>query len=159
MKYFKIIINIPMLIFTYIVFTILNLFYPIYKLLLNKYKQYQIKNITDEHKVFIDNCFNDFANKFDIEDIYKDKFIELLHQLSKYEIYYVEQINNNQYCYLDIRYILNIIELAKDSIVESNKVDTNNRKASYYENTKYSSMDNLIQEYLNKLSFQKLVRK
>lgn len=152
MKYIQIIIKLILFIPTFLILLATNTIYPIFELLYNKFKIFDIENITDEHIQNISQTFNDFTIKFKIEKAYQNKFIELLNTLSKYEKDYVQDINTKQYCYLNIRYVLAIIDQAKDAISELEKVNKDNRKASYYENTKYSSMDNLIQEYNDRLN-------
>lgn len=132
---------------TLIILFIINLFYPIINLLFNKYLQYSINNINEENIDNINKTISNSINKLNIDKIYQDDFIKLIEILSKYEKSYVKEIKTNQLCYLQIRYVFRILELAQEAILKMNEVNTNNRKVSYYENTKYSSMDNLIEEY------------
>lgn len=126
---------------------IINFFYPIFNLLFNKYIRYSINNIKEEDKNIINKTINDFTSKLNIDTLYKDDFNKLITSLSKYEKIYVKDIKTNELCYFQIRYVFRILEQAQEAILKLNEVDSDNRKVSYYENKKYSSMDNLIEEY------------
>ena len=133
--------------FNFIIILMINLFYPVISLLFNKYLQYSINNINEEDIDNINKTINDSINRLSIDKIYQYDFIKLIKILSKYEKSYIKEIKTNQLCYLQIRYVFRILELAQEAILKLNEVNSNNRKVSYYENTKSSSMDNLIEEY------------
>lgn len=133
--------------FNFIILFIVNRFYPVINLLFNKYLQYSINNIYEENIDNINKTISNSIDKLNIDKIYQDDFIKLIKILSKYEKSYVKEIKTNQLCYFQIRYVFRILELAQEAIFKLDEVNTDNRKVSYYENTKYSSMDNLIEEY------------
>ncbi len=137
---------------TFIIISILNIYYPVMKLVSGKSKKFNIYNITDKEKEDINISINIFADKFNIIDEYKDEFFSIINKLSKYENYY-SYINKDQhFCYSNIRYVFNIIELAKDAIKALENVDKDNKSIAYYENSKSSSIDNLINEYTKELN-------
>lgn len=133
--------------FNFILLSIINLFYPIFDLLFNKYSQYSIENINEEDMNHINKTIDEISSELDINNLYKNDFNELIKSLSKYEKEYVKDIKTNQLCYLKIRYLFKILKLAKEAISKLEEVSTDDRKISYYENKKYSSLDNLIEEY------------
>jgi len=151
------IITIPIKIFSYIFLillplAILNIFYPVFKLLSNKSKRFFVENITPEHEKEIEKGIVNFANKFKIEDEEeKQKFYKAIKKLSKFETSYSYIVKDNQYCYFTIRYILHIIELAKDGITSlenTNKEDS----VSYYEEGRNSTLDKLLEEFKKELN-------
>ena len=135
-------------------FTIVNIYYPIFKLLYGKSKRFSTENITPEHKKEIKSCIESFANKFKIKDNEeKQKFYKAIDKLSKLEPSYSYIIKDKQYCYQGIRYILHIIELAKNGIIaleNTNKEDS----ISYYEEGKNSTIDKLLEEFTKKLEIK-----
>lgn len=131
----------------YTVLFIINFFYPIFDLLFNKYIQYSTNNIKEEDKNSINKTIDELSSSLSINNLYKNDFNKLIISLSKYEKIYVKDVKTIQFCYFKIRYTLKILEQAKEAISKLEEVTTDNRKVSYYENTKYSSLDNLIEEY------------
>jgi len=130
-------------------FTIINIYYPIFKLLYGKSKRFSLSEIPKEHQKEIEQTLEKFATKFKVED--NQKFYKIIDELSLIENSYFYIIKDKQYCYQKIRYIFNIIELAKDSLDSLAKVNKDNKAVAYYENTKNSSIDDLLEEFQKEL--------
>ena len=150
-KTISIIIILTNVFFILPLFAIINIYYPIFKLLYGKSKRFSMENITPEHKIEIENCIINFADKFKIkEDDEKQKFYKAIEKLSKLETSYSYIVKDKQYCYQNIRYVLHIIELARDGITaleNTNKEDS----ISYYEEGKNSTVNKLLEEFTKEL--------
>lgn len=152
----KKLIIIPINLFLYIFLILIplaitNIFYPVFKLLSGKSKRFLVKNLTDKHEKEIENCIMNFADKFKIKDEEeKQKFYNAIEKLSKLETSYSYIVKDNKYCYSLIRYVLQIIELAKSGITaleNTNKEDS----ISYYEEGKNSTVNKLLEEFTKEL--------
>ncbi len=126
-------------------FLILNLSYPVFKLLYNKFKLFSINHITPELKREMHSTIKSFSYRFQIED--KQKFYDLIEKFIKYEQSYVYDMKNEHYCYQRIRYSFRIIELAQEGIYKLSQVNKDNKTIAFYENRKNSSIDELIKEF------------
>ena len=148
MKFFRILFNLIFSNFIKLVIVIADKsYFSIYDILYNKFRIANINNITQEEQHNIKETYKYFAEQFEIEELYKDQFFDTLEKLSLKDISYVEDIKTQQLSHLNIRYVFYIIQNAKDAIEEINKVNKDNKKVSYYENSKYSSLDKLINEF------------
>lgn len=153
----KKIITFPIIILTNVffvlpLFAIVNIYYPIFKLLSGKSRHFFTEKIALEHEKGIQSCIENFAKKFKIkDDEEKQRFYKAINKLSKLETSYSYIVKDNQYCYFTIRYILHIIELAKDGITSlenTNKEDS----ISYYEEGKNSTLTKLLAEFEKELN-------
>lgn len=147
----QIIINITLVL---PLFLIINFKYPIFKLLYGKFNVLNLSNVTPEHQTNIDQTIRNFAEDFQINIKDQERFFRLIQKFSKAENFYVYDISEKEYCYLRIRYIFHIIELAQYALLALKQVSKDNKKICYYENKKYSSIEELIEELQAKLDNQ-----
>lgn len=132
-------------------FVIINIKYPIFKLLYGKFQLFNLLKITAEHKENLDLTIRNFTDDFQIDEEHQERLFKLIQKFAKVEQTYVYDISEKEYCYLRIRYIFHIIELAQYALVALAQVTKDNKKVCYYENKKYSSIEELIEELQNKL--------
>lgn len=135
-------------------FTIINFKYPIFKFLFGKFQLFNLKKITSDHQNDIDQTIKNFADDFQIDAEHQERFFALIQKFATVEQTYVYDLLEKEYCYLRIRYIFHIIELAHDAIIALANVTKENKKVCYYENRRYSSIEELIEELQAKLDNQ-----
>lgn len=133
------------------IFIIINFKYPVFELLFGKFCLLNLQSIIPEHQNYIDFTIKNFADDFGIEAENHQNFLNITGKLAKVEKMYVYDLQEKEYCYFRIRYIFHIIELAKYALFELNRISKDNKTIGYYEDTKYSSIDNLIKEFQAKL--------
>lgn len=150
--YFQLIVTIIVnIIFIFPFYTIINIKYPIFKLLYGKFKLFNLITVSPEHQDNINLTIRNFADDFQIDEEHQERFFKLIQKFAKVEQTYVYDILEKEYCYLRIRYIFHIIQLAQYALVALAQVTKDNKKVCYYENKKYSSIEELIEELQNKL--------
>lgn len=143
--------NLFLLIPFFMIVAIVNLKYPIFKLLFGKSRFFNLKTIKPAHRKSIDLSLKNFTDDFGIEAVYQQRFFNLIEKFAKAETTYIYDLIEKEYCYSRIRYIFHIIELAKYALFELNRISKKNKTIGYYEDTKNSSLDTLIKEFQDRL--------
>lgn len=145
------IILLPIRLLSLLFLVVVNFFYPIFDLLLNKFQLFNLQTIKPEHQDNIDLTLKNFSDDFGIEVENQQQFLNLICKLATVEKTYIYDIQEKEFCYFRIRYVFHIIELAKYALFELNRISKDNKTIGYYEDTKYSSINNLIKEFQAKL--------
>ncbi|EDZ61327.1 hypothetical protein SMGD1_2531 [Sulfurimonas gotlandica GD1] len=115
-------------------------------------KHYKLKeDINEEDTKEIKDKWLSSANKYNVIEEYKNTYLETLEYFSRFEkeVIFDKEKNNPQY--KNIQYIFHIISLAKEAIKHLEEVTADDKKVAYFESNKNSSIDDLIQHYINKL--------
>ncbi|MGM0609297.1 MAG: hypothetical protein ACQESP_12885 [Candidatus Muiribacteriota bacterium] len=115
------------------------------------FELYNISALKEDDKAKIDKYISHSVN---ICNDYKDLYFKAIKKLISIEQYYVYNKYENYYCYYNLIYVIHLIHLAQKAISLLENVDKNNKKVAYFENTKYSSLDELISDFDEILAYK-----
>ena len=120
--------------------------YPIFEILIQNNNSYQIDD-EDNFSNFIYNTLS-FKN-FNNEKLYKDFLL-----LGKSETHYIKNTEKIEKILPKLSLTLQILHDAQTAIVKLKSIHKSNKKIAYYESSKNSSLDKLIQHFTKKLNLQ-----
>ena len=121
--------------------------------LLFQNKHYKLKeDLTEKDIQDIHLDWEQHAQKFQIENDYIAEYKNILNYFSKFDNIVIFNENKEYSQYTNIKYIFHIISLTKEALERLEEVTAKNKKLAYYESSKNSSLDTLIEHFTKKLT-------